>query len=93
MGWNQVVNRQSEDNLLQDIPDSPYFYFVHSYYAIPDRSQDVWLESHYGHPFCAAVRRGNLAATQFHPEKSQALGLRLLKNFLTSSTTPTSAGA
>jgi len=93
MGWNQVVNRQSSENLSQDLPDSPFFYFVHSYYAIPYRSQDVWLESHYGHPFCAMVRRGNLAATQFHPEKSQSLGLTLLRNFLTTSTIPTSAGS
>lgn len=82
MGWNQVESRRSPDPLMQGIPDSSNFYFVHSYFAVPEDPEDVWLESHYGHPFCAAVRRGNLAATQFHPEKSQAFGLKLLGNFL-----------
>lgn len=93
MGWNQVLNRQVDDILLEGIPDSSYFYFVHSYYAVPSQSRDIWLESHYGHPFCAAVRRGSLAATQFHPEKSQSLGLKLLSNFLHPTTTPTPAGS
>lgn len=93
MGWNQVVNRIPGEPLMQGIPDQSYFYFVHSYYAVPRRAEDVWLEAHYGHPFCAAVRRGNLAATQFHPEKSQAHGLRLLTNFLQSASTPIPAGS
>lgn len=82
MGWNRVTNRLPEEPLMRGIPDHTYFYFVHSYYAVPHTSSDLWLESDYGHPFCAAVRRGNLAATQFHPEKSQGHGIQLLSNFL-----------
>jgi glutamine amidotransferase len=93
MGWNQVTDLSQGDPLMQGLPRHPYFYFVHSYYAVPDNRQDIWLESEYGHPFCAAVRRGNLAATQFHPEKSQTHGLMLLNNFLQHSTTPTSTGS
>jgi glutamine amidotransferase len=92
MGWNQVACRQPTNAMLPGIPDHSYFYFVHSYFAVPERSQDMWLESHYGHPFCAAVRRGNMIATQFHPEKSQALGLKLLGNFLQSASTPRPLG-
>lgn len=82
MGWNQVTSSRESDPLLAGMPASPYFYFVHSYYAVPSDPNDVWLTSHYGHSFCAAVQRGNLVATQFHPEKSQANGMRLLANFL-----------
>lgn len=82
MGWNRVRSTHPGDPLLFDIPADPYFYFVHSYYAAPKNAEDVWLESDYGHPFCAAIRRDNVYATQFHPEKSQSNGLRLLQNFL-----------
>ncbi|MFN9988619.1 MAG: imidazole glycerol phosphate synthase subunit HisH, partial [Pirellula sp.] len=82
MGWNRVHSTQSDDPLLSDIPADPYFYFVHSYYAAPRNPEDVWLESDYGQPFCAAIRRNNVYATQFHPEKSQSNGLKLLQNFL-----------
>lgn len=82
MGWNQVRSKQPNNPLDSNIPNDSYFYFVHSYYVVPEDPSCVWLESEYGHPFCAAVRRGNLFATQFHPEKSQELGLQLLKNFV-----------
>lgn len=91
MGWNQVVERNPAPELLEGIPNQPYFYFVHSYYAVPSDPAHEWLVSEYGHPFCAAVHRGNLAATQFHPEKSQTHGLRLLGNFLHHSSTPSMA--
>lgn len=81
MGWNQV-QRRFEDPILDGIPDGSFFYFVHSYYAVPEDRSVVLLESDYGGPFCAMVRRGNLYATQFHPEKSQVRGLRLLRNFV-----------
>ena len=87
MGWNQVtrhtshVTRQSCP-LLKDIPDESYFYFVHSYYAKPADPSVTALESEYGGPFCAMVWRDNVFATQFHPEKSQTMGLRFLKNFV-----------
>ena len=64
------------------IGDGEYFYFVHSYHARPADDAVVAATSDYGGPFCAAVRRGRLFATQFHPEKSQAVGLELLKEFL-----------
>ncbi len=80
MGWNQarIVRRAPA---LEGIPDGAYFYFVHSYYVVPREPEVTAIEVEYGRPFCAAVWRDNLFATQFHPEKSQADGLRLLKNF------------
>jgi glutamine amidotransferase len=80
MGWNRgEILRESP--VLQGIPSGTFFYFVHSYYCVPDDPGVVAIQSDYGHLFCAAVWRENLFATQFHPEKSQADGLRLLKNF------------
>lgn len=80
MGWNQArIVRPAP--ILKGIPDQSHFYFVHSYYVVPDEADVVALESTYGHPFCAAIWRDNLFATQFHPEKSQTDGLQLLKNF------------
>ena len=67
--------------ILKGLDDGTYFYFVHSYYAVPDDPHLVAIETDYGHPFCAAVWCDNLFATQFHPEKSQASGLKILQNF------------
>jgi glutamine amidotransferase len=80
MGWNQIRIRRPSP-LLVGIQDGAHFYFVHSYYAAPDDEQLIALETDYHRPFCSMVWRGNLFATQFHPEKSQAAGLRLLRNF------------
>ena len=80
MGWNQAQWRQ-EAPLLEGIDRGAYFYFVHSYYVVPEQAELVAIETEYHRPFCAAVRRENLFATQFHPEKSQANGLRILRNF------------
>jgi len=81
MGWNQV--RQIVPHpLWQDIPDETYFYFVHSYYVQPDVAAHSVGETVYGAPFCCAVARDNIFATQFHPEKSAASGLQLYKNFV-----------
>ncbi len=90
MGWNQVLRQQTADSrqqthrcpLLQGIPDGSFFYFVHSYYADPMDRNVVALESDYGMRFPAMVWRGSLFATQFHPEKSQTMGLQLLQNFI-----------
>ena len=68
--------------LWTDIQDNSYFYFVHSYYVVPDNPAHVVGETVYGEPFCCAVTRDNLFATQFHPEKSAAAGLQLYKNFI-----------
>ena len=80
MGWNQArIKRRAP--ILEGIEEGTHFYFVHSYYVAPADPELVAIEADYGRPFCAMVWRGNLFATQFHPEKSQANGLRVLKNF------------
>lgn len=81
MGWNQVRSQRVDSPLMSGIGDNAYFYFVHSYYVRPTDSSHMWLTCEYGEPFCAAIQRDNLFATQFHPEKSQRDGLRLLENF------------
>ena len=87
MGWNQMTSQKAKGKsqtcpLLEGIPEDSFFYFVHSYYADPGDRAVVALETDYGGRFASMVWRDNLFATQFHPEKSQALGLRLLKNFV-----------
>ena len=85
MGWNQVSIRKPSP-ILNGIDDGSSFYFVHSYFVVPEDESLIVLEADYSTPFCSAVSRGNLFACQFHPEKSQAVGLRLLKNFAESGT-------
>jgi imidazole glycerol-phosphate synthase subunit HisH len=81
MGWNRV--RQVRAHPLWDgIAQDSYFYFVHSYFAVPESTADTIGETEYGAPFCCAVARDNVVATQFHPEKSAATGLRLYRNFV-----------
>ncbi len=81
MGWNRVQQTQSH-HLWRGIPDQSYFYFVHSYYAVPEQRTDSVGETDYGMAFCSAVARENIFATQFHPEKSAAAGLKLYRNFV-----------
>ena len=81
MGWNRV--RQTRAHPLWDgVEDGSYFYFVHSYYAAPEEAGDTIGEADYGGMYACAVARDNLVATQFHPEKSAAAGLRLYRNFI-----------
>ncbi len=80
MGWNQLSIR-GRPPILQGIEEGSYFYFVHSFYVVPSDPQVTATETDYPAPFCSMIWRDNLYATQFHPEKSQADGLRLLKNF------------
>jgi glutamine amidotransferase len=81
MGWNRV--RQARAHPLWDgIADESYFYFVHSYYAVPENAAHSIGETDYGAPFCCAVASENIVATQFHPEKSAAAGLALYRNFV-----------
>jgi glutamine amidotransferase len=80
MGWNRVHIR-NRPPLLEGVEDGAHFYFVHSYYVAPKDPAVVAAETDYGGPFCSMIWRDNLFATQFHPEKSQADGLRVLKNF------------
>ncbi len=83
MGWNACLRGPAGDSAtLRETPDGAYFYFVHSYYPAPARASDVALWSDHGGRFCAAVARDNIFACQFHPEKSQAAGLSLLRRFL-----------
>ncbi|NWK56510.1 imidazole glycerol phosphate synthase subunit HisH [Verrucomicrobiaceae bacterium N1E253] len=82
MGWNSVIPNDPDHPIWADMPEEPFFYFVHSYYPEPDNPGNVAAVCDYVLPFAAAVTRGNLVATQFHPEKSQHNGLQLLKNFL-----------
>lgn len=81
MGWNQVKQRFSHP-IFNGIPDETNFYFVHSYYADPEDKSLVVGETEYGVPFCSVLTRGNLVATQFHPEKSGEYGLKMYQNFL-----------
>lgn len=82
MGWNNV-HQAMQHPLWAGIEEGARFYFVHSYFAQPDDSSVIAGESSYPFPFTCAVARDNLFAVQFHPEKSQAAGLRLLANFTT----------
>jgi len=83
MGWNAANLSDSSDPLWDELGDSPFFYFVHSFFPTPTEPDVVAAETEYeGVRFVSAIRRGNLIATQFHPEKSQQAGLRLLENFL-----------
>jgi glutamine amidotransferase len=81
MGWNRVRQVRAHP-VWEGIPEDSYFYFVHSYYAQPANPLDTIGATDYGSPFCSAVARDNIVATQFHPEKSAAAGLRLYKNFV-----------
>lgn len=80
MGWNEVKIVRPVP-ILAGVEDGSHFYFVHSYHVVPDDREVVVLEADYDQPFCAMICRDNLFATQFHPEKSQAHGLHLLRNF------------
>jgi len=81
MGWNQVRQRLSHP-VFDGIPDEANFYFVHSYYVEPDDKSLVAGETDYGTSICSVIARGNLVATQFHPEKSGEFGLRMYDNFI-----------
>lgn len=87
MGWNRVWQTGADGSVPRhpvwgDIPDGSYFYFVHSYYAVPSEPQHTVGSTDYGVRFACAVARDNIFATQFHPEKSADQGLALYRNFL-----------
>ncbi len=82
MGWNTIRFTQPNSPLAVGLaPEGEAFYFVHSYYCVPADPALVLAECDYGGPFCAAIARGRCFATQFHPEKSQAKGLQVYRNF------------
>jgi glutamine amidotransferase len=81
MGWNQL-DVVREHPLVRDLVSGSYAYFVHSYAIYPEQNDIVLATTEYGGPFASIVGRGNVCGLQFHPEKSQVVGLRLLRNFL-----------
>lgn len=83
MGWN-TVSIAKPDALFDGIADKSYFYFIHSYYVDLEREEHLALRADYGSGFTAAVRKDNVFACQFHPEKSQGAGLKLLSNWMAS---------
>jgi glutamine amidotransferase len=80
MGWNDLKIEKGS-LLLEGLAPGSYFYFVHSYYAVPEDKGVVLTTTDYGVRFCSSIIKDNIMACQFHPEKSQALGLKVLKNF------------
>ena len=80
MGWNQLSFKRRPP-AFEGVADGSNVYFVHSYYVKPDDEQVIATTTDYGIEFCSSVWRDNIVATQFHPEKSQAIGLQILKNF------------
>ena len=82
MGWNELTFSETRHPVLKGLDDGAHAYFVHSYHMVCTDSADILASTDYGGPVTAAVGRENLFGTQFHPEKSQATGLKLIKNFL-----------
>jgi imidazole glycerol-phosphate synthase subunit HisH len=82
VGWNEVKSCTSNNRLFDGIPDGTDFYFAHSYSFVPDDSLHVLATTDYGISITAAVRRGHIWGTQFHPEKSSRAGFQLLRNFI-----------
>ena len=82
IGWNQLEIVKPECPLFRGVADGSYVYFVHSYFPKPADATIVATRTTYGEAFASSVWRGNVFATQFHPEKSQKVGLQLLKNFV-----------
>ncbi len=82
IGWNQLQIVRPDCPLLRDVVDGSYVYFVHSFYPQPADESIVATRTDYGDVFASAIWRDNVFATQFHPEKSQAVGLRILRNFV-----------
>ena len=80
VGWNQVRRRVTH-SLFEGIPDQSFFYFVHSFYCEPKDENAVVGETDYGFAYASVVASGNVCGVQFHPEKSQAVGLQMLRNF------------
>ena len=81
MGWNQIQIKKGSNPLLQGIQEGEYFYFVHSYYVVPEQTSLIAAQSAYGVDFTCMVWDKNVFGTQFHPEKSQTAGLKVYENF------------
>ena len=81
MGWNQIRTSKNDCTLFNDIPDNSSVYFCHSYFVQPDDNEVTAATTDYGITFASAVQKENIFGFQFHPEKSQKVGLRILQNF------------
>ncbi|MBU4312473.1 MAG: imidazole glycerol phosphate synthase subunit HisH [Candidatus Omnitrophica bacterium] len=83
MGWNKIKfkDQDSRSRILEGVPDGSHMYFVHSYYVEPEDKDAVLCETEYGDIFASAIQKDNIYAFQFHPEKSQKIGLNIVKNF------------
>jgi glutamine amidotransferase len=81
MGWNQLRKVNSQCPLLRDIPDNSYVYFCHSYYPAPTDEGVIAATTDYGIEFVSIISRDNIYGLQFHPEKSQDIGIKILRNF------------
>ena len=81
MGWNELNFKKIECPLFAGLPERAHVYFVHGYYAVPCDASLLAATADYPEPFCAAIWKDNVVATQFHPEKSQAVGLKMIENF------------
>lgn len=82
MGWNTLELTKKNCPVFKGVKPQDHFYFVHSYFGVPEDPSWVEARTSYGQTFCSAVWKGNVFATQFHPEKSQKAGLRIIKNFI-----------
>jgi len=82
MGWNQIKIQNKKSRIFAGIQDGSYFYFVHSYYVEPEDKGIVVATTEYGGEFVSTVNKKNVWGVQFHPEKSERLGLKILENFL-----------
>ena len=82
MGWNQLSIKKADCPLYKGIVDLSYFYFCHSFYVRPEDDKYIATTTDYGLEYCSSISRGNLFGVQFHPEKSQAMGLKILENFI-----------
>ncbi|MBC8269598.1 MAG: imidazole glycerol phosphate synthase subunit HisH [Rhodospirillaceae bacterium] len=82
MGWNELLPGENDHPVLADLGENPHVYFVHSYHMICENAADVLASAQYGGPVTAMVGRDNMIGSQFHPEKSQRVGLKIIGNFL-----------
>lgn len=82
IGWNKLTLSNPAHPLWKELPQEPFVYFVHSFFPEPSMPSDITASACYGEPFTAAAGRGNVHGMQYHPEKSQTIGLQMLRNFL-----------
>ena len=81
MGWNQLVIKNKNCRLFDGIEENENVYFCHSYYVKPDNNEDISTITDYGVEFASSICKDNIFGVQFHPEKSQKVGLKIIKNF------------